>query len=106
MNLLINAVDAMAGQAPASRRLRVTTACPDPARVLVSICDSGPGIPAEQLPRLFEPFFTTKPAGMGLGLAICRAIVEAHEGRLWVNNNPGGGATFHLELPVHPRPGL
>ena len=101
MNLLINAVDAMAGQPPGLRRLHVTTFCGEPKTVQASIRDSGPGIPNEQLPRLFEPFFTTKATGMGMGLAICRAIIEAHEGRLWVKNNADCGTTFHLILPAH-----
>jgi len=101
MNLLINAVDAMATQGAASRRLYVATSCVEPTTVQASIRDSGPGIPAEQLPCLFEPFFTTKITGMGMGLAICRAIIEAHEGRLWVKNNPDCGATFYLALPAY-----
>ena len=100
MNLLINAVDAMADQPSGVRRLQVSTSCAEGTAVRAAIRDSGSGIPAEQLPRLFEPFFTTKAAGMGLGLAICRAIIEAHEGRLWANNNAEGGATFHLLLPA------
>ena len=100
MNLFINAVDALAAQAPGSRCLQVTTTCEESTTIHASVHDSGPGIPPEQLPCLFEPFFTTKAAGMGLGLAICRSIIEAHEGRLWAKNNPDGGATFHLTLPT------
>lgn len=103
MNLFINAVDALAAQVPSSRCLQVIT-CEESTTIHASIRDSGPGIPPEQLPRLFEPFFTTKATGMGLGLAICRSIIEAHEGRLWAKNNPDGGATFHLTLPTCSRP--
>lgn len=65
-----------------------------------AIYDTGSGIPAEQRERLFEPFFTTKPEGMGMGLNICRSIVESHQGRLWVEDNPGGGTVFRFTLPL------
>jgi len=66
----------------------------------VSVSDRGPGIPESQLERVFEPFVTTKARGMGLGLSVCRTIVTAHEGRLWVVNNADRGATFHFTIPV------
>jgi signal transduction histidine kinase len=66
----------------------------------VTVRDFGPGIDKENLQRIFEPFFTTKGAGLGMGLNICRTIVEAHEGRIWAENNPDRGATFVFELPV------
>ena len=62
--------------------------------------DSGPGLAADVREKLFQPFVTTKPAGMGVGLSICRGIVEAHGGRMWLADNPGGGAAFHFTLPV------
>jgi len=62
--------------------------------------DSGLGLTAEQMRQLFEPFYTTKAAGMGMGLVICRSIVEAHGGRLWAENSPDGGAAFHFTLPA------
>ena len=65
-----------------------------------AIRDSGTGIPPELIERLFEPFVTTKPDGLGLGLSISRTIVAAHGGRLWAENNPDGGATMHVLLPV------
>jgi signal transduction histidine kinase len=102
INLLVNALDAMAAQDPASRRLYISTFSPEPKTVCAAVRDYGPGIAAEQLPRLFEAFYTTKPTGLGMGLAICRAIIEAHDGRLWAENNPDGGATFHLALPAAP----
>ena len=66
----------------------------------VSVKDSGTGIPPENLERIFEPFFTTRKEGMGMGLCICRTIVNAHGGRIWAANNAGRGAVFHFTLPV------
>jgi signal transduction histidine kinase len=67
----------------------------------VSIADSGSGLPDGHAERVFEPFFTTKEKGLGLGLTMCRSIAMAHQGQLWAENNPGGGATFHLLLPLY-----
>jgi PAS domain S-box-containing protein len=100
INLLANAVDATAAQEADARRLHIATACGEPGTVRISFRDSGTGFTAEQLSRVGEPFFTTKPTGMGMGLAISRSIIEAHGGRLWAENNPDRGATFHLILPV------
>jgi hypothetical protein len=68
--------------------------------VLVAVRDSGPGIDPEQLERVFDSFYTSKPSGMGLGLAICRSIVDAHAGRLWADANVPGGAVFQFTLPA------
>ena len=65
----------------------------------VTVCDTGPGVAGHQLEDVFEPFVTSKPQGLGLGLAVCRSIVTAHEGTLWAENNPDGGASFCFELP-------
>ena len=100
MNLLVNAMDAMDGTPDSLRRLTVKTEAHGAAEVEVSIADRGNGIPAEELRHLFEPFFTTRKDGMGLGLSIARSIVAAHHGRIWADNNPDGGATFHFTLPV------
>jgi signal transduction histidine kinase len=70
--------------------------------VCVAVRDSGPGLTPAALERLFEPFYTTKPGGLGLGLSICRSIIEAHGGRLSVSANVPRGATFQFTLPVHP----
>ena len=70
--------------------------------VEVSISDCGSGVPPELMNRIFDPFFTSKRDGLGLGLSICRSIVQAHHGKLWAVNNPGRGATFNLALPVAP----
>jgi signal transduction histidine kinase len=68
--------------------------------VSVTVADSGPGIPAAQIEQIFAPFFTSKPDGLGLGLNICRTIVEAHGGRITVENRPAGGAAFTFTLPL------
>jgi signal transduction histidine kinase len=101
LNLVLNACDAMDGQAT-DRRLTVRTRQRDQGRVEVSVSDHGPGIPEADLDRLFDPFVTTKAQGLGLGLTICRSIVEAHGGRLWATNPGQGGATLHCELPATP----
>jgi signal transduction histidine kinase len=69
--------------------------------VIVAVRDSGPGLKPESLDQLFEPFYTTKPAGMGMGLSICRSITEAHGGRLWATANAARGAVFQFTLPLH-----
>jgi two-component system sensor kinase FixL len=72
----------------------------DDTGVQIAVIDTGPGIDSDILPRLFHSFFTTKKEGMGLGLSIARSIIEAHEGRIWAENNPGGGAAFRILLPA------
>jgi two-component system sensor kinase FixL len=67
----------------------------------VSICDCGPGFSSEDLGRIFQPFYTTKRDGLGMGLSICRTIIEAHRGRLWAENNPDHGTTFHFTVPAY-----
>jgi signal transduction histidine kinase len=100
LNLIINAVEAMSGVGEGARELSISTTTNGPGEVLVSVCDSGPGITSENLGRLFDPFYTTKSAGMGMGLAICRSIVEGHGGRIWATANVPQGATFHFTLPL------
>jgi PAS domain S-box-containing protein len=99
LNLMMNALDAMKGTAGRDRRLVARTECGE-GIARVAVRDSGTGIPAYQLEHIFEPFFTTKPEGLGMGLAIARSIIRSHGGRLWAENNPGGGATFTLALPI------
>jgi two-component system sensor kinase FixL len=101
INLILNAMDAMSATPPAQRRSTIGARRNDDGRIEVSVTDSGPGIATETFARLFDPFFTTKPFGMGIGLSICRMIVESHNGRLWAENNPAGGATFRVSLPPH-----
>lgn len=98
LNLVRNALEAM-GKSP-RRELSVTTSRGDDGFVLVTTSDTGPGLSHEVAAKLFQPFVTTKHDGMGIGLSICRSIVDAHGGKLWAETNPGGGVTFHFQLPV------
>jgi len=98
LNLVLNAIDVLASNAPLGRQI-VISAVENGEFVRCSVADSGPGIGQEQLDRIFEPFFSTKAKGMGMGLAICHAIIDAHGGRLWAENAPTGGAIFHFTLP-------
>jgi signal transduction histidine kinase len=98
LNLIRNAVEAM--QASARRELVIRTRTSGDGMVEVSVVDSGPGLPPEIRERLFQPFTTTKPSGMGVGLSICRAIVESHGGGIWVVDPPGGGTGFHFTVPA------
>jgi len=100
LNLIINAVEAMSGVGEGSRELLISSGKVEPDGVLVTVRDSGPGLPPATLDRLFESFYTTKPSGFGLGLSICRSIVEAHGGRLWASANVPRGAIFQFTLPV------
>jgi signal transduction histidine kinase len=104
INLIINACDAMADVAAAGNdAVIVVRSMADGAdAVRLSVIDGGNGIATADLARIFEPFYTTKAHGMGLGLSICRNIVAAHQGCLWAENNPGGGASVHLRLPLAP----
>jgi signal transduction histidine kinase len=81
--------------------LFITTAQAEPNGVLVAVKDSGPGLAPDSLPHLFVPFYTTKPGGLGMGLSICRSIIEAHGGQLWVSANLPRGAIFHFTVPTH-----
>ena len=102
LNLTLNAIQAMGESGMALRELQIATEANRSDGVLVSVRDSGPGIRPESIERLFDPFYTTKQAGMGMGLAICRSIVEGHGGRIWATANVPRGAAFHFTLPAAP----
>jgi C4-dicarboxylate-specific signal transduction histidine kinase len=101
LNLIVNAVQAMGTVEQGPRELSITTAA-EPSGVLVAVKDSGPGLAPANLAQLFAPFYTTKADGLGMGLSICRSIIEAHGGRLWATNLPRG-AIFSFTVPAHPR---
>jgi signal transduction histidine kinase len=99
LNLIVNAMDAMASMPVEARKIRVsTTRLDDFAEV--AVFDTGPGIAPDKLKKVFEPFYTTKKKGMGIGLSIARTIVEVHDGLMWVENQPSGGAAFRFKLPL------
>jgi PAS domain S-box-containing protein len=105
LNLLMNACEAMSGMPVADRRIKVRTSFDAPSgTVEVTVADSGNGIARGDIERIFQPFVSTKTHGMGLGLTICRSVVESHHGRLWAENGAERGATFHLVVPVEGLP--
>jgi PAS domain S-box-containing protein len=99
LNLMLNAFEAMNEHADEERRVQIRTGRQG-ARVLASVADSGKGVPVGEAEKIFKPFYTSKPQGLGMGLSICRSIINSHRGRLWVENNPSGGATFCFSLPI------
>jgi signal transduction histidine kinase len=99
LNLIVNALEAMGAANEGPRELLITTGIIESSGVLVAVQDSGPGLEAAMLQRVFESFYTTKPTGLGMGLSICRSIIEAHGGRLWASTNQRRGATFQFTLP-------
>jgi two-component system sensor kinase FixL len=101
LNLLLNAFDAMK-DCPANEREVVIEAGQNGRRMVeVAVRDHGTGLTSDKLEKIFQPFYTTKRDGLGMGLSICRSIIEAHGGRLWVENNkPDHGATFCFTVPV------
>jgi len=99
LNLLRNAVEAMENQA---RRELTVTAQPETGYVRISVADTGPGVLPDIAAQLFQPFVSTKADGMGIGLSVCRTIVESHGGRLWMEPRPTGGTVFHFTVPTAP----
>jgi C4-dicarboxylate-specific signal transduction histidine kinase len=101
VNLIVNAIQAMSGIGEGARELQISIdAVPSEGGVRVGVRDTGPGLSPEGLSRLFEPFYTTKPEGMGMGLSICRSIIEAHGGRLWAIPCEPQGALFQFTIPA------
>ena len=101
VNLIVNAVQAMSGVGDGARELLISTGTAESEGVLVTVRDSGPGLPPSSLERLFDAFYTTKADGMGMGLSICRSIIEAHGGRLWASENLPRGAVFQFTAPPY-----
>jgi signal transduction histidine kinase len=99
LNLIVNAIQSMSGVEDGNRELQISTLV-EPEGVCVAVRDTGHGLRPESLPRLFEPFYTTKPDGMGMGLSICRSIIEAHGGRLWATGCEPRGALFQFTIPA------
>jgi signal transduction histidine kinase len=100
INLVMNGIEAMQSVIDRPREMVIRSRQDETEQVLVAVTDSGVGISVENADRVFNPFFTTKSSGMGMGLSICRSIMEAHGGRLWVMANGSHGATFQFTLPV------
>jgi signal transduction histidine kinase len=100
LNLMINAIDATSAVTNRERRLRIRSEPNCATGVTISLEDTGMGVDPKNINRIFESFFTTKPQGMGMGLSICRSIVEAHNGRLWVESVIGKGSVFRISLPI------
>jgi len=100
LNLIVNAIQSMSGVEDGNRELHISSVSIEPEGVRVAVRDTGHGLRPEGLPRLFEPFYTTKPDGMGMGLSICRSIIEAHGGRLWATRCEPRGALFQFTIPA------
>ena len=102
INLVVNGVDAMQAVTDRPHALLIRSYEDEARQIVVAVKDSGVGISAETVDRLFDAFFSTKPSGLGIGLSVCRSIIEDHGGRLWATNNTGEpGATFQFALPSH-----
>jgi PAS domain S-box-containing protein len=99
LNLVLNAFDAMNERPRGDRRVLIRTGLKD-SQVLAAVTDTGSGVSAGDAEKVFQPFYTTKPQGLGMGLSISRSIIHRHQGRIWVENHPGEGATFYFSLPA------
>jgi signal transduction histidine kinase len=102
LNLVMNGIEAMSGVEGRARELVLTTRNLEPDQVQVTVEDAGIGLAPTAMDKLFAPFYTTKPGGMGMGLSICRSILQSHGGRLWATAKDGPGALFHFTLPRYP----
>jgi len=101
LNLVMNAIEAMSSVDDHARELAITTRNGDPGQVRVTVDDSGTGLDPKQIDKIFDPFYTTKPGGMGMGLSICRSILQMHGGRIWASAKDGRGTSFHFTLPKY-----
>jgi two-component system sensor kinase FixL len=99
MNLIMNGSESTMASGKSRKELTIRTSNDDEDYIQVAICDNGIGIKPEIENNLFCPFFTSKPEGMGMGLTICRSIIEMHQGQIWASNNSNEGATFYFSLP-------
>jgi signal transduction histidine kinase len=99
LNLIMNAGEAMSAMPDGSRILKISSERGQPDEVVIAVEDSGPGIDPKNVDRIFDAFFTTKSQGMGMGLSICRSIVESHGGRLWASARRPHGSIFYVTLP-------
>ena len=99
LNLILNAVEAMSSIEEGARELSISTELSQTRGILVAVRDSGPGIDPEQFDGIFKPFYTTKASGIGMGLSICRSIIDAHGGELWAETNQPRGAAFKFNVP-------
>jgi PAS domain S-box-containing protein len=99
LNLILNAFEAMNDNPRGERRVLIRTWQKD-SEIVAAVSDTGRGIPGGETEKVFKPFYTTKPEGLGMGLSISRSIINRHQGRIWVENNSAGGATFYFSLPV------
>jgi signal transduction histidine kinase len=99
LNLILNAIEALSGMREGERKVLIRTEQEETGDVLVAVRDTGPGLDPQGIERVFEAFYTTKATGLGIGLSICRSIIEAHGGRLWASRNVPQGALFQFILP-------
>jgi signal transduction histidine kinase len=100
MNLILNAIEAMSDIDEGTRELQISTEMDSASALSVAVRDSGSGLDPANVEHVFEAFYTTKPNGMGMGLAICRSIVETHGGKMWAGANKPRGAVFQFALPL------
>jgi signal transduction histidine kinase len=100
MNLMLNGIDAMKDMNQGGE-LTITSQCEENGQLLISVSDTGVGLPPNQVDKIFNAFFTTKPQGTGMGLSISRSIVESHRGRLWATDNSPRGAIFYISFPTN-----
>jgi signal transduction histidine kinase len=105
VNLVRNAGDAMTKGDCARREIIIETHNKESWYVEIVVSDSGPGMSPEQADRVFDPFYTSKIDGLGIGLGICKSIIESHGGRIWVGQSSTGGASVHFNLPAQPKQG-